>query len=190
MSKSSFKPNDKATAGLVARPGCEDNFSVGGIFTMTCFDADGNEKWVEKGHNVFTTEGIDHVVDVVFGATAADATLYVGLMDDGGAVVAGETLVTIAAGSNNATEITISVTSGDRQEWVDDAAGSVAGVLGNGDSVASFAIDASDTVGGAFLTNASTGTSGKLLCGYEFTNRAVASGDTLTVDYTITAADS
>jgi len=187
MSKSSFKPRDKATANLTARPNAADNFKIGGIYTVTCIDADGNLKWVEEAHNLFTTAGIDHIMDIVFGTTAKDATLYVGLIDEGTPMAAADTL----ASPTNWTEATETATgSANRQEWVNDAGGSSSGALGNGDSVASFTIDDTDTIGGAFLTNVETGTAGILYCVVEFTDRAVASGDTLTVDYTITAADS
>jgi hypothetical protein len=65
------------------------------------------------------------------------------------------------------------------------------GSVDNSASKASFSINATATIGGAFLTTVSTkgGTTGTLYGGAAFAaNRSVVSGDTLNVTATLTAA--
>jgi len=66
--------------------------------------------------------------------------------------------------------------------------------VSNSGSPASFSINATDTVFGAFLTTDSTksGTAGTLIAAKDFTggSQAVADGDTLNVTYTITGSSS
>jgi hypothetical protein len=59
-------------------------------------------------------------------------------------------------------------------------------VITNSASPSSFAINATATIAGAFLTNVASGTSGVLFSAGDFTggDKSVASGDTLNVTYT------
>jgi hypothetical protein len=63
--------------------------------------------------------------------------------------------------------------------------------LSNNATKAAFAINASGTVGGAFLCSTSTNTTGILMCGVAATegNRTVVNGDTINARYDFTAAD-
>lgn len=185
--KSIFKPKDKAIASLNMLNGNTDSFKIGGIFTVECKDAEGNVKWTEKNHNLFTTAGLNKVLDVVFGASSAAAAIYVGLMDDGGAPVAGDTMTS----QTNWTEA-VPYSEGARQAWTPNE-GAAAGAVSNSDAKATFSINASDTVDGAFLVddNTKSGSDGTLYCAVEFsTGRVVASGDTMTVQYDLSCADS
>jgi hypothetical protein len=162
-----------------------DKFLVGGRFDVTCFDAEGNEKWREDVHNLVVTEGLNHLLDVVFHGTSAIATWYIGLIHSTGysAIAAGDTLASHAGWEES------SAYSGNRKEWTEGAASS--GSMTNGTSV-DFAINGTATMKGAFLCSAASGTTGTLFCAALFSggDRSVINGDTLKVTYTLTASSS
>jgi len=147
---------------------------------VECFDKDGNLKWSEEEFNIMTDEGLESILDVYFSdgsPTGGIGTHYVGLLT--ATTVAGDTLGT---GLDEFTDYT-----GTRQTWVE--AGVSSKSITNTASPAVFPITGSGTITGAFLTNVTSGTSGVLICGVDFTSRAVASGDTVNVTYTLTIAD-
>lgn len=155
----------------------EPSLKVAGHYEVQCLDAEGNVKWVESFDNLFTNEGLDHILDVVFSDGSQDNTHYIGLKGSGD-MAAGDTL----SSHSNWTEFTDY--SGDRKAWTE--AGVSSQSITNSASPASFSVSGSGTVAGAFLTNAESGTSGKLYSGADFTaSRTVASGDTLNVTYQV-----
>ncbi len=158
-----------------------DGFKIGGTFFVQCFDKDGNLKWEDAAKNIVTNVGLDHVLDVVLHGASATATWYVGLKNVG-AVAAGDTMASPGSWTENTNY------TGDRKEYVEAAASSQS--ITNSANKASFAIDTdSQTIAGAFLTAAATGTAGILFCVADFTggNKSADDGDTLEVTYTITA---
>ena len=52
------KSTDTAAAGLVAKTGASERGGAGGVFTVTCFDKDGNLKWEEKSHNLVVNDRV------------------------------------------------------------------------------------------------------------------------------------
>ena len=99
-----------------------------------------------------------------------------------GTPAAGDTLASHASWSEF-TDYT-----GDRQAWVEGGVSSQS--IDNSSSPAAFPITGSGTVAGAFMTNASTGTSGILFAVVNFSaSRSVSNGDTINVTYTISASD-
>ena len=176
-----FRAKDKAVAQLTANTDIKAGFKIGGYFTIECKDSDGNVKWVDKAHNLFTDEGLDDILDIVFSDGGQDATHYVGLKG-AGAVLAADDLTTQA----NWTEFTDY--TGTRQIWVE--AGVTSQTITNTASPAVFPITGAGTVAGAFITNVTSGTAGILFCAVDFTSsRTVGSGDTLNVVYELSAAD-
>jgi len=165
------------------RAGFNVSMYSSGIFYVKCFDKDGKLKWEDTAKNAVTAEGLNHVLDVEFHAETQITTWYIGLIRDDSysTLAAGDTLAS-HAGWQEGDEYT-----GDRKEWTEGAA--AAGVMTNGSSV-NFAINDTETMKGAFLCSAESGTSGILYCTALFTqgDRAVVSGDTLKVTYTITNA--
>lgn len=162
----------------------ESKAKLGGVFTLTCFDAKGREKWSDTMHNLVTTEGLQHILDILFvSATTQVDPWYVGLTDSAPSAAAGDTL----ASHGGWTELT-EYTEAARQAYVDVRSSQT---VTNAASKASFAINDTATCGGAFLCSASTGTSGTLLCVAALTggDRSVISGDTVQVTYTFSAAD-
>lgn len=178
-----LRARDKATARLNANTDACSTFCPGGIYTVKCYDKDGSLKWEEVEHNLFTNEGLDYILDVVFSDATQHGTHYIGLKGSG-AAAAGDTLASHAGWS----EVT-DYSEGARQAWTEGGVSSQA--ITNDGNEASFSINGDATVAGAFLTNASSGTSGILYCVVDFTSaRTVANGDTLTVQYDLSAADS
>jgi hypothetical protein len=176
-----FSPRDKAEANAIMRPSCFDSFTFHNPVEVRCYDKDGNLKWEEINYNVCTDEGINYMLDVMFHGTAATGTWYVGLAG-AGTKATGNTLASHAAWSE------ITTYTGNRKAYVETEASSKS--LSNTGNLASFAIDDTATVAGAFICSVETGTEGKLFAVVDFAApRGVASGDTLTVLYTLSGAD-
>lgn len=178
---------DKATAGLSMNCKAFDDLEIGGEFTIECFKPDGNLRWTNSGHNLFVTVGLNEILDVVFGGGATASGIYVGLMDDGGAPVAGDTM----ASQTNWAEA-VPYNESVRQTYTVNGA-ATGGAVSNSSSKATFSINATDTVDGAFLVDDDTkgGSAGTLFCAIEFAaGRDVYDGDSLVVQYDLSIADS
>lgn len=161
----------------------DSSFKIGGTFDVICFGKDGKEKWRDTAKNLVPDAALNHILDVVLHGTTAVSPWYVGLKGEG-TPVSGETLASHTAWTEN------TAYTGDRQEYVEAAASGKS--ITNSASKASFAITSdAQTIAGAFLASASTGTSGTLLCAADFTggNKSCDNGDTLQVQYTLSAAD-
>lgn len=148
-----------------------------------CRDSEGNLKWEESRENLVTTEGLNDVLNKYFKGSAYTAAWYVGLKGAG----------TIAIGD----------TSASHAGWTESTAyaeaarqtltlGTVsAASVSNTASKAVFTMNGTATIAGAFLISVSTkgGTTGTLFSASDFsTSRTLASGDTVTVTVTLTAA--
>ena len=155
---------------------------IGGIFRVVCKGPDGLVRWAEETHNLVTNEGLDHLLDVGFHGATPVSPWYVGLKGSG-SVAAADTLPSHAGWTENANY------DGSRKEFVEAAASGQS--LDNSGSPATFAINAdSQTIAGAFLCSAASGTSGTLFCAADFaSSKSADDGDTLEVTYTLTLAD-
>ncbi len=151
------------------------------IWTVTCLDSNGDEKWSETKKNIIVTEGLNHILDTQFHAGTQVSTWYIGLKG-AGTPVGGDTLGSHSSWSE------VTDYAGNRKEWTEGAA--AAGSMTNASSV-DFSITGTATVAGAFLSSVATGTSGTLYGVVDFSSaRSVLSGDTLQVTVTVTAASS
>jgi len=159
----------------------------GGVFRVECHDADGNLKWASETPNLVVNVGLQDMNTKYFSGSAYTATWFLGLYG-------------AAASNNPAAGDTAALHAG----WTEVTAYSQAtrpactfgtattadpSVISNSASVAAFSINGTTTVGGAFLISNSTkgGTTGTLFSAADFAapgDRAVVSGDTLTVTYT------
>ena len=156
---------------------------IAGRFRVECVGADGKLKWVEEFDNLVVNVGLDDALDKYFKGSAYTATHYVGLKGTG-AAAAGDTMASHAGWA----EIT-PYSDATRPAFTPGAV--AAQSVDNSASKASFSINATATVFGAFLTtnNAKGGTTGTLYSAGDFAaSRAVVSGDTLNVTYTATAS--
>lgn len=175
---------DSAKASVVAGGASVNGVHGGGIFTIQCFDKDGNLKWEEQAHNLVVNVGLADMNNKYFTGSSYTAAWYLGLITGPGSgttIAAGDTLSS-HAGWNENTDY-----SGNRKS-VSFAAASTAdpSVIDNSGSPAVFNMTGTATIAGAFLTSVSTGTSGILFSASDFQSpgdRAVVNGDTLNVTY-------
>jgi len=182
---------DQMTAGLVMGTHSGEKAAATGVYTIQCFDAQGNLKWEAESKNLVVNVGLQDMNAKYFTGSAYTAAWYIGLYG--------------AASSNNpAASDTMSSHAG----WTENTGYSNAtrpvctfatpttanpSVATNSASPASFTINATSTVGGAFLTSNNTvgGTTGTLYSAADFGSpgdRSVASSDILNVTYTLSLA--
>jgi hypothetical protein len=167
-----------------------ENTFAAGVFTLECIGADGVVKWTEQLPNLVVNQGIQYMASCALtaGATAVTqlTTWYLGLYGAGATnnPAAGDTMAshggwTEAVPYSNATRPACTFVA---------ATTANPSVATNSASPAAFTINATATVGGAFLVsnNTKSGTTGTLFSASDFTtgDRSVVSGDTLNVTYT------
>jgi hypothetical protein len=139
--------------------------------------------WTEDIHNLVTTVGKTDALDKYFKGASYTAAWYVGLKDTGTALV-GDTMASHSnwsevVGYSQATRpaLTLGTVSG--------------GSVDNTASPATFSINATVTIAGAFVVNNNTksGTTGTLYSAGDFSvTRTLGSGDSLQCTITLTAA--
>lgn len=180
------KSTDSVGATFIANNSSVSRVGAGGVYTVQCFDKDGNLKWEAQSHNLVVNEGLKDMNDKYFSGSGYTAAWYVGLITgpaSGTTFAAADTL----ASHGGWTEFTNY--SGARKAAV-FAAASLAdpSVITNSASPASFSITSSGgVVAGAFLASVDSGTSGILFSESDFQapgDRTVVSGDTLNITYT------
>jgi hypothetical protein len=179
--------SDSAAVAIQRDGAASAGLSGGGVFHVQCFDSEGNLKWESEKHNLVVNAGLKDMNDKYFTGSAYTAAWYIGLY--GAAATndpaAGDTMASHAGW----TEVT------DYSQATRPAATFAAAttadpsVITNSASAATFTINGTVTVGGAFLTsdNTKSGTTGVLFSASDFAapgDRNVVSGDTVTVTYT------
>ena len=136
--------------------------------------------------NIVVDEGLNHILDVVIGAGTQDTTWFVGIFEGNYTPVNTDTAANI---DTNATECD-AYDETTREAWTKDGAASGQSIT-NSASKATFTMNASKTIYGAFLISDSTksGTAGVLFAASRFaSSRAVVDNDQLLVTYTVQAA--
>ena len=164
-----------------------EKVKAGGVFTVQCFDKDGNLKWQAEKHNLVVNVGLKDMNDKYFTGSGYTAAWYIGLYGAASSnnPAAGDTMASHAGW----TEVT------DYSQATRPAASFAAAttadpsVITNSAAPATFSINGTTVVGGAFLTSDNTkgGTTGILFSASDFQSpggRSVVNGDTLTVTYT------
>ena len=178
------KATDVASAALMATGRGTESVGAGGVYTVECVGADGQIKWTETFHNIVVNQGLQDMNTKYFVGSAYTAAWYLGLVQGPGAsntYAAGDTLASHAGWTETAAY------SGSRKAVTFGTATTAdPSVISNSASVASFAMNATVTVAGAFLSSVASGTSGILFSVGNFTggDKFVDSGDTLNVTYT------
>lgn len=164
----------------------ENILKVGGVFKVEQYrDGVKIDEW--EDHNIIVNEGLNHILDVVLHGSTQATTWYVGLFEANYTPVATDTGANIAANSTESTAYDESA----RQTWTEAAASSQS--ITNSASKATFTINASKTIYGAFLISDNTkgGTAGTLFAASKFSaSRSVVPTDQLLVTYTVSAASS
>ena len=185
------KSTDTASSGLVAGTRSGESALALGRFNFECIGADGKVKWIESVPNLVVNVGLAYMAGTALTSVAQITAWFIGLYGAGASntPAAGDTMSSHAGWTevvpySNATRVACTFVT---------ATTANPSVATNSASPASFSINATSTVGGAFLTSGSakSGTAGTLFSAVDFSapgDRAVVSGDTLNVTYTMSLA--
>jgi hypothetical protein len=184
MSIENSKSSETVVSAVARKTGFVEGMSAGGVFTTTCYDANGNEKWVEVAPNLVVNVGLVSMNTQFFTGAAYTAAWYIGLVNGTSATTTfsgGDTLATHAGWTENSSY------AGNRKSATFGAATLAdPSNINNSASTASFTVTANSTIAGAFLANVATGTSGLLFSESDFQSpgdRTVVVGDVLVVTY-------
>jgi len=187
MSIEKAKATDIAASGLVANTGASEGAKATGKYVVECFDKDGNLKWVAETPNLVVNVGLQYMAGVALTSTAQRTTWYLGLYGAASSnnPAAGDTMAT----HGGWTEVTDYSEANRPAATFAAATNANPSVVTNTASKAVFSINATTTVGGAFLVNNNTkgGSTGTLFSAADFQSpgdRSVVSGDILNVTYT------
>ena len=182
---------DKVSCSVQRKKGSTEGAKAQGVFTVTCYDKDGNLKWEEKAPNLVVNVGLQYMAETGLGNGTQITTWYLGLYGAASSndPAAGDTMSSHAGW----TEVTDYDESVRQTATFATATTADPSVITNSASAAVFTMNATTTVGGAFLTSDSTksGTSGTLFSAADFQSpgdREVVSGDVLNVTYTFSLA--
>ena len=186
---------DSIQAGVSKTALDEEKSGFGGVYKVTCFDANGNLKWEDEFRNLVVNQGLQYLNDAFFKSlgTTYSAAWFLGLVDNVGLpspnpYVAGDTLA-----SHGWTELAAGTVYSGSRKSVTFGTPTTAdpSVITNSASPSVFNILTNAVIAGAFLTTASSGTAAPniLFSAGNFTGGAktVANGDTVNVTYTFNA---
>ncbi len=185
------KSTDTVSIGLVAGSRSGESALALGRFNFECIGSDGKVKWTGSAPNLVVNVGLAYMAGTALTSVAQVTSWFIGLYGAGASntPAAGDTMSSHAGwtenvGYSNATRVACTFVT---------ATTANPSVATNTASPASFSINATSTVGGAFLTSGSakSGTAGTLFSAVDFSapgDRSVVSGDTLNVTYTMSLA--
>jgi hypothetical protein len=191
MFNEKVKSQDVVTCSLIAGGSAANSASAKGVYKVQCLDVDGNLKWEAEVPNLVVNGGLQDMNNKYFLGSAYTATWYLGLYGSGAtnSPAAGDTMSSHAGWTEVVaySQATRPVCTFGTPTTANPS------VATNSASPATFSINGTTTVGGAFLTSNSTksGTTGTLFSAADFSSpgdRSVTSGDTLNVTYTLSLA--
>lgn len=165
-----------------------DAFAIhGGPVRFVLYGVDGVVKWEEVvEHNLIVNAGLDKLLDVALIGSSAVASWYGGLIGTGGTIASGDTMSVHAGWA----ELTNYATAS-RGQFV---FARVDRLVSNSAATLSYSINTAGSIMGAFITSDATkgGSAGVLFSGVAFSagDKATSDGDTLTITYAVTGADS
>lgn len=187
MSIETAKSTDVVASEVTSNSGLSNTVKGGGVFHAICYDKDGNIKWEAKSPNLVVNVGLQDMNTQYFKGATYTAAWYVGLYGAAASnnPAAGDTMASHAGWTENTTYSNATRP----QATFGTATTADPSVISNSASPASFSINGTTTIGGAFLVNNSTkgGSTGTLFSASDFQSpgdRSVVNGDTLTVTYT------
>lgn len=187
MTIEKLKAQDQVSGGLTANTGASEGAKATGKYIVECHDKDGNLKWVAESKNLVVNVGLQYMAGSALTSTSQITTWYLGLYGAASSnnPAAGDTMSshggwTEVTDYSEANRVTASFAA---------ATNANPSVVTNTASKATFTMNGSTTVGGAFLTSNNTkgGTTGTLFSAADFQapgDRTVVSGDILSVTYT------
>jgi len=187
MTTEKLKATDHVFSGLIAGTKSTEDAQATGVYHIECHDKDGNLKWSADSKNLVVNEGLQYMAGTALTSVTQITAWYIGLYGAGASntPASGDTMASHAGWTevvpySNATRVAAT--------FVTATLGNPS-VVTNSASPATFTINATATVGGAFLTSGSakSGTTGTLFSAADFSapgDRSVVSGDVLSVTYT------
>ena len=189
------KATDVVASGLTCNTKAGEAAQATGVYHVECRDKDGNLKWSADTKNLVVNAGLRYMAGSALTSVTQITTWYLGLYGAGASntPAAGDTMASHAgwteiAPYSNATRVAATLAT---------ATTANPSVVTNSASPAVFNINATATVGGAFLTSSSPKTpnsgfdAGTLFSAADFGSpgdRSVVNGDTLSVTYTFSLA--
>ena len=191
MSDEKMGMGDFVDATVTRNAGSAEQVNVDGVYTATCYDAQGNEKWSDVIENLTTNVGRASLNDAYLGNTAAGA-IVMGLKGTGTAAYAdtqASHATWLEVGGTNAPTY-----SGTRKTPAFSSATVANPSVKSTSAAVVFTMTGSGTVAGAFINvgGSSTidNTTGILFSAGDFTagSKTVTSGDTINVSYQLSAA--
>jgi len=191
MTTEKLKVTDHISSGFIAGTKSGEQASATGVYHIECHDKDGKLKWSADTQNLVVNAGLAYMAGSALTSVTQITTWYIGLYGAGASntPAAGDTMSSHAGWTevvpySNATRV---------QATFVTATTANPSVVTNAASPATFNINATSTVGGAFLTSGSAknGTTGTLFSAADFSapgDRSVVSGDIISVTYTFSLA--
>lgn len=191
MQNEEVKVSDATAALIEQNGGLADSAKATGVYKIQCHDKDGNLKWEAESKNLVVNGGLQDMNSKYFTGSAYTAAWYLGLYGPGSTnnPAAGDTMASHAGWTENTT-----YSNANRPTCTFGTPTTAnPSVATNSASPATFNINGTTTIGGAFLTTSNTkgGTTGTLYSAADFSapgDRSVVNGDTLTVTYTLSLA--
>ena len=191
MTTEKLKVTDHISSGLIAGTKSGEQAKATGVYYVECHDKDGKLKWSADSKNLVVNAGLAYMAGTALTSVTQITTWYIGLYGAGASntPAAGDTMSSHAGWTevvpySNATRVAATFVT---------ATTANPSVVTNAASPATFNINATSTVGGAFLTSGSakSGTTGTLFSAADFSSpgdRSVVSGDIISVTYTFSLA--
>jgi hypothetical protein len=154
MSIEKAKAADNVASGLVANTGASEGAKATGKYTVECYDKDGNLKWVAETPNLVVNVGLQYMAGTALTTTAQVTTWYLGLYGAAASnsPAAGDTM----SSHIGWTEVTAYSQATRPAATFAAATNANPSVVTNTASKASYSINGTTTVGGAFLTSDNT----------------------------------
>lgn len=182
------KASDSVTAGMITNRTGGERVGAGGVFTVTCVGADGQEKWSDTFNNLVVNQGLQDMNSKYFVGSGYTAAWYLGLVQGPGSGTTFAAADTLASHAGWTELVPGTAYTGNRKTATFGTATTAdPSVIANTASPASFAMLVNGTVvAGAILASVTSGTSGILFSAGDFTggDKTVDNGDTLNVTYT------
>jgi hypothetical protein len=178
---------DTVSSAIVSPKNFIEAVGAKGYYTLKCIDADGKTKWEYGAPNLVVNVGLQYMNTQMFTGAAYTAAWYLGIY---GAATSNNPAASDTMSSHAGWTENTSYSNATRQSAVFGVAATTANpsVISNS-TAATFTINATTTVGGAFLVNNSTkgGTTGTLFSASDFISpgdRSAINGDSILVTYT------
>ena len=185
------KATDTVSSGLTCNTKASEDAKATGLFEIKCHDKDGNLKWEAQSKNLVVNVGLAYMAGSALTTTTPITTWYLGLY---GAASSNDPAAADTMSSHAGWTEVVAYSNGTRVAATFVTATTAnPSVVTNSASPATFNINGTTTVGGAFLTSGSakSGTAGTLFSAADFGSpgdRSVVNSDTLSVTYTFSLA--